>query len=373
MRRGLILAATAAIVIVAIAAVIAIVMRGNTPPPVAQRPAPSQTTAAPPPSAPTPAPPAAQSAPSPSQSAVVAVPPPTPKQAPPKPPTPPSFDIVRVDPRGEAVLAGRANPGDEVTVYDGGTEIGHVTADGQGNWVLIPDHALSPGRKELTLAARGKDGTAIKSEGIVAMLVPDREAPKPAVTAAANPPPTPPTPPPAAASNETVAVLVPQEGAAKPLQLPPLSGPDKLSLDVIEYGATGSMQLQGRGVANAQVDIMLDDKKIGSATVGANGQWTFEGGNDVAAGQYKLKVEEHDPAGKRVAGVNIPFERAIPPKEISGEIVTVQPGNSLWRIARRNLGNGVRYVEIYRANKEHIRDPNLIFPGQLLSVPGTKS
>jgi len=348
MRRVLILATTA-IVVVAIVAVVAILLRGNAPPqPAAKKvePPPQQqevTTPVPPPPAPAPQQP------------------PTPAKVAPAPILP-SFDIVRVDPKGGAVLAGRGAPGDVVTVYDGDVEIGHVTADAQGNWVLIPDQPLSPGRRQLTLSARGKDGAVTKSEGVVAMLVPERETPKPPA-AEASPPPSP-------AANETVAVLVPREGGAKPLQLPPLTGAEKLSLDIVEYGMSGALQLQGRGVPKNQVDISLDDKKLGTATVGANGQWAFEGGEDVVAGQYKLKVEEHDPAGKRVAQMVIPFERAMPPKEIAADFVTVQPGNSLWRIAKHSYGSGVRYVEIYRANKEHIHDPNLIFPGQLLSVPG---
>ena len=47
----------------------------------------------------------------------------------------------------------------------------------------------------------------------------------------------------------------------------------------------------------------------------------------------------------------------------------VQPGNSLWRIARRVLGEGMRYVHIYEANQAHIRDPDLIYPGQVFEMP----
>jgi nucleoid-associated protein YgaU len=47
------------------------------------------------------------------------------------------------------------------------------------------------------------------------------------------------------------------------------------------------------------------------------------------------------------------------------------PGNSLWRLARRSYGRGIRYVEIYQANRSQIRDPNLIYPGQVLAVPAT--
>ena len=49
--------------------------------------------------------------------------------------------------------------------------------------------------------------------------------------------------------------------------------------------------------------------------------------------------------------------------------VIVQPGNSLWRIARRVYGRGLRYSVIYQANRERIRDPDLIYPGQIFTIP----
>ncbi len=47
----------------------------------------------------------------------------------------------------------------------------------------------------------------------------------------------------------------------------------------------------------------------------------------------------------------------------------VQPGNSLWRIARRSYGEGLRYTVIYDANKDQIRNPDLIYPGQVFVLP----
>ena len=52
-----------------------------------------------------------------------------------------------------------------------------------------------------------------------------------------------------------------------------------------------------------------------------------------------------------------------------GDIVVVQPGHSLWRIARRVYGQGLHYTLIYAANRAQIGNPDLIFPGQIFSVP----
>ncbi|HVJ78901.1 MAG TPA: LysM peptidoglycan-binding domain-containing protein, partial [Hyphomicrobium sp.] len=47
----------------------------------------------------------------------------------------------------------------------------------------------------------------------------------------------------------------------------------------------------------------------------------------------------------------------------------VQSGDSLWRISRRHYRAGARYRRIYRANRSRIRDPDLIYPCQMIYVP----
>lgn len=282
----------------------------------------------------------------------------------------PRFDIVRVDPSGHAVLAGRAAPGSEVTVFDAGKEIGHVTADKDGNWVLIPDQPLPIGQSQLTLSAKAKDGTVMRSDGVVAMLVPERgTTPAPSavsgsqeVTAASVP----------TKAEAPIAVLVPKEGPATALQLPPLKGQgdDRLSMDIIEYGTKGDVILEGRAAPGARIDAFLDNTKIGTAIADGDGKWRIVTSETVPPARYRLKLESHNRAGKEVAQLAMPFERATLPEQLPDDLVIVQPGNSLWRIARRSYGRGRRYVEIYHANRNQISNPQLIYPGQLLQLPG---
>ena len=63
-------------------------------------------------------------------------------------------------------------------------------------------------------------------------------------------------------------------------------------------------------------------------------------------------------------------ESAPPAQELV--TITVQPGNTLWKIARDNFGEGVLYVQLFEANKDQIRDPDLIYPGQVFTVPALK-
>lgn len=52
---------------------------------------------------------------------------------------------------------------------------------------------------------------------------------------------------------------------------------------------------------------------------------------------------------------------------------TVRPGDSLWKIAKEQLSNGNRWGELYEANRDRIANPRLIYPGQVLTIPGEAS
>jgi nucleoid-associated protein YgaU len=52
-----------------------------------------------------------------------------------------------------------------------------------------------------------------------------------------------------------------------------------------------------------------------------------------------------------------------------GSLVVVRSGNSLWRIARRTYGTGFKYTVIYDANRNQIKNQDLIYPGQVFALP----
>jgi nucleoid-associated protein YgaU len=72
------------------------------------------------------------------------------------------------------------------------------------------------------------------------------------------------------------------------------------------------------------------------------------------------------PAVEATAEDSLASAEAAPPSPVT---ITVQPGFTLWGIAQERLGDGVLYVQVFEANQEKIRDPNLIYPGQVFSIP----
>lgn len=304
--------------------------------------------------------------------------------------TPPTFDVVRIDPNGDAVIAGRADPGATVTVLDGGADLGSVEADDRGEWVYLPSSPLPPGPHELKLRADMPDGSSILGKGTVVLVVP-----KPGHDVAGR-----------ETQSETpqqpLVVLIPDETpGAELIQAPPADGvpagetttsdtaPSKapapgsttaepsgvksadgaLSVETIDYDPSGNISIAGKGPKSSLVIAYLNNSPIGSGPVEENGTWRINPEKEVAPGVYSMRLDAVRDSGV-VARLEIPFSRAAPLTDLSGDaFIVVQPGNSLWRIARRTLGEGLAYTVIYDANSDQIRDPDLIYPGQVFEIP----
>ena len=270
----------------------------------------------------------------------------------------PSFDIVRVDRSGDAVIAGRAEPGAEVTVIANGEPLASETAGPDGAWVIVTETPLAAGTVELGLEMTTSEGLTIRSDETIVIYVPERPGDKPLV------------------------LRTTPGGATEVLQDPrdpsPALGP--LALEAIDYDDSGTVIFSGRAEPGRAVQMFIsgalvseanpDGKAfLGETAAGAGGRWSLTAPN-IAPGIYTLYVIQLDEERRPAYALELPFERARPEDiDLRDGNVVVQPGNSLWRIARRVYGSGFQYTIIYAANADQIRDPDLIYPGQILALP----
>ena len=278
--------------------------------------------------------------------------------------TTPSFDIVRVEPDGRAVIAGRAAPGAEVVVRSSGEEIDRVRASRRGEWVAIPVKPLRPGDRQLTAVVEQDGGPEIESAQVVVVAVPGSTAAEPQASATEATQPTKP-----------LAVLLPRggKGPGRILQAPGrLSAEGTLALMTVSYDDGGQILLSGEAPPGVPVRIYVDNRPAALVVGDAKGGWSSELDKELSPGTYTLRLDQLDAKGRTVARIETPFTRVSEPPvegQLEVDYVVVQPGNSLWRIARRLSGNGLDYVYIFDANQAQIRDPDLIFPGQVFEIP----
>ena len=86
---------------------------------------------------------------------------------------------------------------------------------------------------------------------------------------------------------------------------------------------------------------------------------------------HRLRLDQLSRGGRVASRVELPFLReTLELSQVAPDAVVVQPRQNLWRLARRAYGNGIHYTIIYQANRDQIRDPRLIYVGQVFTLPG---
>ena len=354
----------------------------------------------------------------------------------------PSFDVVRVDPDGSTVVAGKAEPGSKIVLRVDGVEISATTADDTGNFVglFVLDSSAAP--RMLTMSSILPDQTEVAAAAEVALA--PTQAPIVVAAGEQDPDATSVQPEPAAIAPATptapAALLVTKDGV-KVLQsgeqAAASDGTANLSIDTISYTASGDVQLSGRAGSDTVVRIYLDNAPLIDVMADETGLWASTM-PPITPGIYTLRVDQLAADGTVSARVETPFKRetqdalaaatqapdtaveiavaepatepapaadlaatatpAKPPvdpavpataepavpalaensaapvasaaaKPTPPVSITVQPGFTLWGIASQQFGDGVMYVQVFEANKDKIRDPNLIYPGQVFVIP----
>ena len=306
----------------------------------------------------------------------------------------PSFDVARIEPSGEAVIAGRAAPGATVELLRNGEPQDHVVADQSGQFVMVPPR-LPPGTYDLTLRSKQPDGKEATSKQSVAVALEPTPNERPVVALMTPGKPT---------------VVLSQPAAPKPMA-------GKVVVEAVETEPGGKFHVTGRARPGATVRLYLNDSFVASATAGADEHFAVTINQGVAPGNYHVRLDEMEQnsgavraraevpfnvpdttvtasvptqaaASKRpgittaqqpqlaAAGSTVPPD-TVPPDGASPSAVvvpkitttTVSRGDSLWRISRLAYGLGPRYAVIYKANREQIRNPDLIYPGQIFVLP----
>jgi nucleoid-associated protein YgaU len=217
----------------------------------------------------------------------------------------PVFDIARIERTGEAVIAGRAAPGAIVELLRNGEPHDRAVADQSGQFVMVPPR-LPPGDYELTLRSRQPDGKQATSKQSVVVALDELES---------------------------------SAGAAQSRAEAPFNVPETAATKGLWQDHAGRSS-QARLLSQPPLHVAKQRDSAVSQLLHANAAIPLSDGGSSSA--------------------------VLVPKIAT---TVVSRGDSLWRISRVNYGAGMRYAAIYKANRDQIRNPNRIYPGQIFVLP----
>ncbi len=257
-----------------------------------------------------------------------------------------SFDVVRITKNGDAVIAGRTRPNEEIMLFDGEIKIANIISDFNGEWVWTSQIPLKPGIKKLLLRSINNKGEEVQSDQTIFVFLNYSEPKKPLIMKSSN------------------------KGTEQSLLLNLEQVSEGIVLDIVEYSPSGSIMLSGRSESDTELTFFLNQKKIGISKTDEWGFWNFKTNKNMEFGKHELRIDLLSRKGALSFSTYI-FKEDLTKiiNSLDNEKIIVQPGNSLWRIARKTLGGGIFYSEIYNKNKVQIKNPDLIFPGQVFDIP----
>lgn len=254
----------------------------------------------------------------------------------------PAFDVVRIQPDGNIVVAGRWAPNKKISIAINGRVVATEQTNADGEFVYAPKKPLNAGNYTLSLI--GVD-TATKSSDKVFLYISEH------------------------GYENSVSLLMTKNGSTL-LQAPTTLRDGDLNVSKIDYLDNGRIVVTGDAMPRLRVSLWLNDTYMGYAHVSDYRHFglgadlgKLESGKD-----YKLSIRMHDGDGTTIASVEHNF--TMP--EMTGDedtFYTVRRGDCLWIIARNFMRRGILFTII--ADKNHIENPDLIFPKQKLKIPVT--
>lgn len=327
----------------------------------------------------------------------------------------PAFDIVRIGPAGDAVIAGRVGPGKTLELLLNGNVHDRLEPRSTGTFALTPP-TLPPGDHQLTLREIGPDGESSLSRQVVTVLLsPDLVSP-PVIALVEPDKPTIILAGPGLITRqpgdddlldedgEPTAPVAIAESRPEVDKIPD-SLLKTVSIATVEAEA-GRLFVSGNAPKDAAIRLYLNDTFLAAGKASAKGAFSFTIDSGITEGNYRIRLDEVSAKdGKVLSRAEVPFavkdttapvfaeerdtgetthaaESALDANAATSsndgsqvivpEIRTtrVEHGDSLWQISRRIYGKGTRYTIIYGANQKQIRDPDLIYPGQIFVLPG---
>ncbi len=308
------------------------------------------------------------------------------------------IDIARVKPDGAAVFAGTAAPNAKIRVFEGKILLGKTVANSAGEWVIILEKFLAVGQHLISVAMERDDGSTAFADLSLAVEIYADAATKPLVALL-----------PETSTEVPVLIQSPDDGGSPtssiggtqrsksnevqqanagsaPTANDSPGGEGNQSVSATEFRSKSVLAaivptaivwrdashilISGKSQGGVRVTANDSDAPFGEALVLADGAWQIAGSLNLKKIKHRLEFELVSDRDKIIASYTLPItSRDLAKGQNGTPLVVVNKGDALWRIAYRQFGDGVRYVDIVRRNQRDIVDPDLIYPKQIFAVP----
>jgi nucleoid-associated protein YgaU len=222
---------------------------------------------------------------------------------------------VRVEPTGEAVIAGRAQPGATVELMRNGTRHDRVVADASGLFVLTPP-ALPPGEHELSLRFSTPDGLQVVSRQSVMVSVSPTRSERPMIVITA-----PDQPSVILSMPERASPVAPSTGEAVPA-----AASATIAVATVEAEG-GRLFVSGRGAPSAAVRLYLNESYLASGNADREGRLDFVIERGLPPGDYRVRLDAVDVAtGTVKSRAEVTF--VMPAAPLVAAQTSMQPASS---------------------------------------------
>ena len=242
-----------------------------------------------------------------------------------------TIDTISYSSNGDVILGGRGQAGNFVRIYLDNQSIATSKISANGYWSLeLSD--IEPGIYTLRVDELNATGDVVSraetpfkreaAEELAELMAPETESEEPSVEV----------------PSQNVA-----EAQSAQADAPSSDAPETAAETVAD---TGSDTAPDTSVTQVEVTVQAEVAELNS--------------QDEQSSDEETVATEAQPADT-ASVLRTPSQ--------TFRVRTVQPGSTLWAIAKESYGAGIEYFKVFEANKERIRDPDLIYPGQVFEIP----
>ena len=258
--------------------------------------------------------------------------------------TVPGFDVLRVEPDGSTVIAGRAQPNTKLEIMSGDTVIGTADVGAAGDFAAVFEKPLAAGDYQLTLRSVGENGATKSSEEVATVSIPKDKAgellamvSKPGEASRIITKPVAEAKPADAAAQPATAtgeVAKAEPVPAVPSQIPETGEKPAVSVSAVEIEGR-KIFVAGNAKAGALVRVYADDKPVGEIKADEQGRFVVEGAIDLPVGGHTIRADVMGADGSTVeTRASVPFDRpagdqvaAVAQPGVQGTVAPLEGGS----------------------------------------------